>query len=61
MREDACKVLSAQANGITLLVAELIVRVEALGRRLPVARPASGELVLDPALHSVVYADSGCC
>ena len=40
-------------------VAELIVRVEALARRLPLARPASGELILDPARHSVVYADAG--
>ena len=40
-------------------VAELMVRVEALARRLPLARPASGELVLDPARHSVVYADAG--
>ena len=40
-------------------VAELMVRVEALARRLPLARPASGELILDPARHSVVYADSG--
>jgi DNA-binding response OmpR family regulator len=40
-------------------VAELIVRVEALARRRPLARPASGELVLDPARHSVVYADAG--
>jgi DNA-binding response OmpR family regulator len=40
-------------------VAELMVRVEALARRLPPARPASGELVLDPARHSVVYADTG--
>jgi DNA-binding response OmpR family regulator len=37
-------------------IAELIVRVEALARRLPLARPASGGLVLDPARHSVVYA-----
>jgi two-component system, OmpR family, response regulator len=34
-------------------IAELIVRVEAL------ARPTAGELVLDPARHSVVYADAG--
>jgi two-component system OmpR family response regulator len=40
-------------------VAELIVRVQALARRLPPARPASGELVLDPARHSVVYAGAG--
>jgi len=40
-------------------VAELMVRVEALARRLPLARPASGELILDPARHSVVYADAG--
>jgi DNA-binding response OmpR family regulator len=40
-------------------VAELMVRVEALARRRPLARPASGELVLDPARHSVVYADAG--
>jgi two-component system, OmpR family, response regulator len=40
-------------------VAELMVRVEALARRLPLARPASGELVLDPAGHSVVYAGAG--
>jgi two-component system, OmpR family, response regulator len=40
-------------------VAELMVRVEALTRRLPLARPASGELILDPARHSVVYADAG--
>ena len=40
-------------------VAELMVRVEALARRLPLARPASGELVLDPVRHSVVYADAG--
>ena len=40
-------------------VAELLVRVAALARRLPLARAASGELVLDPARHSVVYADAG--
>jgi two-component system response regulator MprA len=40
-------------------VAELMVRVEALARRLPLARPASVELVLDPARHSVLYADAG--
>ena len=40
-------------------VAELMVRVEALARRRPLTRPASGELVLDPARHSVVYADAG--
>jgi two-component system response regulator MprA len=40
-------------------VAELMVRVEALARRRPLARPASGELVLDPARHSVVYAGAG--
>jgi two-component system OmpR family response regulator len=40
-------------------VVELIVRVQALARRLPLARPASGELVLDPARHSVVYAGAG--
>jgi DNA-binding response OmpR family regulator len=40
-------------------VAELMVRVEALARRLPLTRPASGELVLDPVRHSVVYADAG--
>jgi two-component system response regulator VanR len=40
-------------------VAELIVRVEALARRPPVARPTSGELVLDPARHSVVHGDAG--
>ena len=41
-------------------VAELMVRVEdARPRRLPLARLASGELVLDPARHSVVYADAG--
>ena len=34
-------------------------RVEALARRLPLARAASGDLVLDPARHSVVYADTG--
>ena len=34
-------------------------RVEALARRLRLARAASGELVLDPARHSVVYADAG--
>jgi hypothetical protein len=33
-------------------------RVEALARRLPLARAASGELVLDPARRSVVYADA---
>ena len=36
-----------------------MVRVEALARRLPLERPASGELILDPARHSVVYADAG--
>ena len=40
-------------------VAELMVRVAALARRRPLTRPASGELVLDPARHSVVYADAG--
>jgi two-component system, OmpR family, response regulator len=40
-------------------VAELIVRVEALARRVPLTRPEPGELVLDPARHSVVYADAG--
>jgi DNA-binding response OmpR family regulator len=40
-------------------VAELMVRVEALARRLPRGRPASGELVLDPARHSVVHAGAG--
>lgn len=40
-------------------VAELIVRVEALARRVPLTQPSSGELVLDPARHSVVYADAG--
>jgi two-component system response regulator MprA len=34
----------------------LVVRVEALARRLPLGRPASGGLVLDPAGHSVAYA-----
>jgi two-component system response regulator MprA len=37
-------------------VAELIVRVEALARRLRPGRPAAGGLVLDPARHSVVSA-----
>ncbi len=40
-------------------VAELVVRVEALARRLPLARPAAGELVLDPARHSVVCSGAG--
>jgi two-component system, OmpR family, response regulator len=40
-------------------VAELIVRVEALARRRPPVRPASGELALDPARHSVLYAGAG--
>jgi two-component system, OmpR family, response regulator len=40
-------------------VAELIVRVEALARRVPLARTSSGGLVLDPARHAVVYADAG--
>lgn len=40
-------------------VAELIVRVEALARRFPLTRPSSGQLVLDPARHSVVYAGAG--
>ena len=40
-------------------VAELMVRVEALARRRPRSRPASGALILDPARHSVVYADAG--
>lgn len=40
-------------------VAELVVRVAALARRVPLARPASGELILDPARHSVVHADAG--
>jgi two-component system, OmpR family, response regulator len=40
-------------------VAELIVRVEALARRAPLARPRSGELVLDPARHAVVCAEAG--
>lgn len=40
-------------------VAELMVRVAALARRRPLTHPASGELVLDPARHSVVYADAG--
>jgi two-component system response regulator MprA len=39
-------------------LAELMVRVEALTRRLPLSRPASGDLVLDPVRHSVVYADA---
>jgi two-component system response regulator MprA len=39
-------------------LAELMVRVEALSRRLPLSRPASGDLVLDPVRHSVVYADA---
>jgi two-component system response regulator MprA len=39
-------------------LAELMVRVEALARRLPLSRPASGDLVLDPVRHSVVYADA---
>lgn len=40
-------------------IAELIVRVEALARRLPLERPASGGLVLDPARHAVRYAGAG--
>ena len=40
-------------------VAELMVRVEALARRRPRSRPASGALILDPARHSVVYAGAG--
>ena len=40
-------------------VAELMVRVEALARRRPRSRPASGALILDPARHSVVHGGAG--
>ncbi len=39
--------------------AELIVRVEALARLVPAPRAGAGELVLDPARHSVRYAGAG--
>jgi two-component system response regulator MprA len=40
-------------------VAELMVRVAALARRLQFSHSPSGELVLDPVRHSVVHAGAG--